>query len=826
MSHISPLHIPEILHQILSSRNIILPSDLLAASLVNKHWFDITKTVRWYEVELDTESWVDPYYQALVTQLQLNGALVRILVLKECGADRARFNKVLSTMTRLQTIVIDRVTLYNCPSFHLRALDSMPLSQLRYLALPRISSSSNGIETLLGICQAAKGLRHLDLIDSELGDADLKAIADACSSVRSLDLSRSELVTFKDFFPVRARQHAHPPWLSLSSSGVAAASTQCVAMTPDSDMHAVQCSQSTDPGPYPQSATPRHDNNISINTHNNNSIFNTADSTSSLDNFPEGQVQQRGGGGGGGGGVGQSVQKYVKRSGAPKSRLLEEDTVFMHLKELSLVFCFGIANAEFQSLFWALCPKSLSALNLQFTHIEDSGLETLAAAGGRTLTSLSVSYCSQITARGIRAVVHNCSALLELEFLSCDQVSADCFLGLAPWACKRLKRLEFTFHPTVLFSANNNNNNNNPTANPGEDNDEPINGQSQEQALVSHPQQQGQTAVATPSTLALSEDRPGKKPKQTPMEIQLCSTGHVYAPKDPLWCHSHQNHDENDDRDSNSDVNLEDGEKESIFQQTQDDPTHGRASIQKEYHAMFRQLKQLSHLRSLHIYNSPLLSGNSGSGDQEFGESGIQGPGMEMVAPTEVAAPSNTPAVVEIEEDPHDDIGSSSGSGSSSGYNSSQDYHVDVSHRVDTEMSAPLPSDDRLEQRIRSRAPTGVQSPGPWNIPLAAFRTTRPGSAGAGKDADATTPIHPFSLRVGMKALGRLHELEALTLYERLPMTVGENEVKWMTKSLPQLVTLQLRGAIEISEHARRRMAARRPSVRVQVCSLFENVCL
>lgn len=87
MSHISPLHIPEILHQILNSRNILRPSDLLSASLVNKYWFDITKAVRWYEVELDTESWVDPYYQALVTQLQLHGALVRILVLKECVSE-------------------------------------------------------------------------------------------------------------------------------------------------------------------------------------------------------------------------------------------------------------------------------------------------------------------------------------------------------------------------------------------------------------------------------------------------------------------------------------------------------------------------------------------------------------------------------------------------------------------------------------------------------------------------------------------------------------------------------------------------------------------
>jgi len=736
-------------------------------------------------------------------------------------------------MTRLQTIVIDRVTLYNCPSYHLRALDSMPLSQLRYLALPHISSSSNGIETLLEICQAAKGLRHLDLIDSELEDEDVKALADSCLSLRTLDLSRNELVTFKDFFPVPVRAQDTQPWLLLPSSVVVAA-----AEAPDSERHAVLC---THRGPYPRSTTtPKHDNNIIHSNNNGININDTADSASSLESFPEGhslqptELQQEEEGG-----RGEPIQKMIKRPGSKKSRLLEEDQPFMHLKELSLVFCFGIANSEFQTLFRALCPQNLSSLNLQFTHIEDSGLETLAAVGGDSLTSLSVSYCSQITARGLRALVQNCVSLLELEFLSCDQVSSDCFLGPTPWACKRLKRLEFTFHPTVLFAVNNNNNCETKEAGLASDNSGLVDGQCQEQTIL-FSQQGGQTTTtttgATLSTLAWSGDQPAKELKQTPKEHELCNNGDIYSPEvlEVYHPHPHQGHCANDERSDHRESSLfgEDDRKESSFQQAKDQPTQGRASIPTEYHAMFRQLKQLSHLRSLHIYNSPLLSGNSsGPGDQEYGESSAEEAGMAMTASTEVMAPSNTPTVVEAEEeeeDPQQDTGSGSNSisnGSNSGYSSGHEYHVDSSHRTDTEMSAPFSSMDRPERRIRSRAPTGVQiPPGPWTIPLTAFSASRSGSADVVKDTGA--PIHPFSLRMGLKALGGLRELEALTLYERQPMTIGEKEVKWMSKALPQLVKLQLRGAIEISDRAQRRMKTRRPSVRVQVCSLFENVCL
>jgi hypothetical protein len=84
MAAVSPLHIPELIQHILGFSQILDSADLLSVSLVSRTWSQITRTVRWRELELKTESWVDPYYQALVTQLQKHGALVRILVLKEC----------------------------------------------------------------------------------------------------------------------------------------------------------------------------------------------------------------------------------------------------------------------------------------------------------------------------------------------------------------------------------------------------------------------------------------------------------------------------------------------------------------------------------------------------------------------------------------------------------------------------------------------------------------------------------------------------------------------------------------------------------------------
>lgn len=81
---VNPLDIPEILQWILNCRQILDQEDLFSASLVNKTWYQVSKRAQWIKVELDSDSWVDPYHQALAAQLSKYGAFVRTLVLKEC----------------------------------------------------------------------------------------------------------------------------------------------------------------------------------------------------------------------------------------------------------------------------------------------------------------------------------------------------------------------------------------------------------------------------------------------------------------------------------------------------------------------------------------------------------------------------------------------------------------------------------------------------------------------------------------------------------------------------------------------------------------------
>ncbi|KAF9381614.1 hypothetical protein CPC16_009759, partial [Podila verticillata] len=72
MATLSPLAIPEILGLILGSR-VLAPEDLVQTSLVSKAWSVISRQSLWQVLELDTESWEDPFYHRLVTQLEHHG---------------------------------------------------------------------------------------------------------------------------------------------------------------------------------------------------------------------------------------------------------------------------------------------------------------------------------------------------------------------------------------------------------------------------------------------------------------------------------------------------------------------------------------------------------------------------------------------------------------------------------------------------------------------------------------------------------------------------------------------------------------------------------
>ncbi|KAF9989702.1 hypothetical protein BGZ75_005381, partial [Mortierella antarctica] len=90
-------------------------------------------------------------------------------------------------MPNLQAILVDRAMLYNraSPTVLISLEQYSCFSSLRYLSLPFISSSGNGIESLLKICASAYEARHMDLVDSEIDDAALAAIALSCPKLKS-----------------------------------------------------------------------------------------------------------------------------------------------------------------------------------------------------------------------------------------------------------------------------------------------------------------------------------------------------------------------------------------------------------------------------------------------------------------------------------------------------------------------------------------------------------------------------------------------------------------------------------------------------------------
>ncbi|KAF9100560.1 hypothetical protein BGX29_006488 [Mortierella sp. GBA35] len=629
------LDIPEILQWILSSSRQTLDSeDLLSTSLVNKTWYQASKRAQWERVELDSDSWIDPYHQALAAQLSKYGHFVQTLVLKECVSDDSQLEALLPSMIHLQSIIVDKVSLYNRSSSLLHSLELLPMTHLRHLCLPHVSTTSGRIDLLLRICESNNHqLRHLELLDSEIDDDILSVIARTCPSLKTLDLSRNE-----------------------------------------------------------------------------------------------------------------------------------EELPFMHLKELNLVFCFGIANAEFQTLFRSFRDKSLRSLNLQFTNIEDSGLEALAFNLGHRLTSVSVSYCNRITARGIRALVdpNRCPRLLELEFLSCDLVSAECFCSPQPWGCRRLRRLEFTFHPRVAIAR-----------------------------------------MERERVAAAEEEERERNLLEAPVAVDVVWWFHKTKTKIRF----------------NKD-NVSTAEESPVQGQCPDDLwLEEQGSVRGDYYALFRQLKRLTDLRYLNIYNSPALN-STFTGDYSHDK--------ETTVPLEVpdsidesdsvVPPHDTTTTTPSQEywsHSMEDMDGSSTSGSDFSMSASRLEHRRYSFAYEDEQGSSQEGESEGRAIVSSDLVTmapGVTEPSDQRqeTPEASLTSSEPES------------IHPFSLRMGLKALGRLTQLESLTFYERSSITFGQAEVRWISKHFPLLSTLQLRGSIDVPDQSVQQLAARRPGIHLQVCSLFE----
>ncbi|KAF9111308.1 hypothetical protein BGX27_005121 [Mortierella sp. AM989] len=774
MSLIHPLHIPEILHVILNCKSILGLDDLASASLVCKSWTQISRRALWRDVELNSESWIDPHYEALFLQLQSHGSFVRNLTLKDCGVDKARFSALLPTMKNLQTVFVDRLMLHSNSSVILRSLELLSFSQLRYLRLPHVSSASGGTDAMLQICDSAYGIQHLELMDSEIDDDVLTSIAKTCPKLKSLDLSRNETVTFGEI--IRDHQITHgcdqagmknemDVLASGSGENVMVSKTAAMSTTRDLDLVPIATSVQCESSPYSfYTSTKQHD---AANMENSPTLGQQSqqqqrskqtlqDMHAHLNSSYNDSVLQKS----------TSYERHI----FPKPSLLQMQRPFTHLEELSLVFCLGITNREFQELFWSFRGKSLRSLNLQFTNIEDSGLETLAKAltlspmatsASRSgpyvgLTSIKVSYCNRITARGIKALVGGCPQLLELEFLCCDQVSAECFREPMPWICTKLLSLEFTFHPRVLFKKG---------------------------------RWRGEEVEASQQTPAMDN---------TPMQAV----------------------DDNQDQAQNT---QHISQAQQIQQSEQELREHEdeKESVRDDYYAMFKQLGRLAQLRSLHIYNSPGLSSCANSLDSVVAGMTDESNSVDMVEPSTFSSFASTPVVSlaiqsntnQTQEVTTDYVGSSSGAtrGISNGTSIEMTYrqNPESSHRGSQDM---LPNNDEVS--------TSTSQPG--SDSASATVPTLLGSKPL-KNLFETMSLHPFSHRMGFKALGRLKALRSLTLYERSSVSLGQSELRWIGRVFPQLLLLQLRGAIEPSDEAVMKLKVKRPKIQVQVSSLFEN---
>ncbi|KAG0286363.1 hypothetical protein BGZ96_009522 [Linnemannia gamsii] len=811
---LNPLDIPEILQWVLCYRQILDLDDLFSTSLVNKTWYQVSKRAQWIRVELDSDSWVDPYHQALAAQLSKHGHFVRTLVLRECVADRSQLEALLPFMTHLQSIIVGRVTLYNRSSSLFQSLELLPMAHLQHLCLPHVSAASGRIDLLLRICESlAHRIAHLDLMDSEIDDDVLKDIARTCPSLRTLDLSRNEVVAFKGVLESSSDTDYDYSMNNWATAAMWTSNRSNSNNNPYSQRRVV----------LQHDTTFDADDTLSIflkeskqqQTYHHQQRYQTQYQTQYLGQTPSSTRS--------------SAQSLCPLRLYP-SKLLQEDPPFMHLEELSLVFCFGIANTEFQALFRSFRNKSLRSLDLQFTNIEDSGLEALAHNLGQRLTNISVSYCNRITAHGIRALVepNRCPRLLELEFLSCDLVSADCFRNPEPfWGCHRLRRLEFTFHPRVAMKRMD---------------IERAAAAAEADVEEQHRQQQQQSGQSASVELLLHVGTnniglvlPHAQDQSQQSQAQL----QQHLDQQQQHLEQQQHHQQvptlTNKQDKQTLSQMDSGvysEDESQVQEQCRDSLwlQEQESVRNDYYALFRQLKRLTELRYLNIYNSPALNNNSNthSSDSSSLQVGHSSLSSSRVF-TNAVEPESTlltidPTPTSPSQEQWEELAMEEQDGSSS-----SDYFRTTGrheHRRESIASGSGQRDDDDVDEMDAESRLSV-SDDQSNKALGVAELSE-----AYREESQTTTmtptisepesVHPFSLRMGLKALQRLSHLESLTFYERSSVTLGEAEVRWIGKHFPHLSTLQLRGSIDVTEKASQQLASRRPDIKLQICSLFE----
>ncbi|KAF9162607.1 hypothetical protein DFQ26_003395 [Actinomortierella ambigua] len=872
--------------------------------LVNHGWYDIALLCLWQQLDLDQEG-VSQHHglfstrsrrSALMDQLASKGHLVRTLTIPDCRSDVGFLRQMIRCMPRLETITVDRVALGHYLSVLTQLVDesgeededdedsqdqlSVTRTSLRSLRLPHVTEGGQGTEMLLELCRQNPGLRRLELVDSELDDSALALLSRVCPDLTSLNLSRGENLMLGDEFWTTGEEGEededsskdkgmqcclqHHRYIDEEMATSSAPLQQqrygqkgrVVRPFEDHVHRQQQCDQQRS----------QHQEQQSVQGY----------SQEYFDPYPPGLLTRAGEEhdrcspeqAGGEQGVVRREQKYQQYQ-QQQQQYQQQYTRprFSRLEDLSLVFCLGISNTGFQRLFDSLSGYALRSINLEFTLVEDSGLVVLAQACGGSglyregnvattttfkpttttatataarlflttgLTSICVNHCSKVTHEGIRALIDYCPRLEALEFVGCDAVSAQVFDPTRPWRCTRLKRLVFTLQPAVLMPAGSNASSGIGGGGGG--------GGGSEDSVALPPPTPSPSSLGGPTTAYLHSHA-------TPIATAYVEEGDRAAAAAVA---------------AEVEAQKQQEEKEEQQQRKQ------RNAIRDDYHAMFRQLKRLTRLESLHLYNSPSVNAHlpcvdedvalataelvettrlrsqqqrqqqqqqhapqKGSKQQKQSIHHHGGTQAKEKDPATVKTTGSATAATVInmsslgfEDDPGE--GSSrrvsfEGCGSSSPY-------IYKDHPVDEEydgVASPFSDTIAFVDSHQSRASIHNSDEEDNQPPQKQHRQQQHqeelAQVRGQRQSPLHTALHPFTFHAGLKALGHLRQLRALTLYERATVVLGSSELRWMGKTFPCLQVVKLKGAIHPHGGAIQTLALSRPRLDIQVCRLFDE---
>ncbi|KAG0294401.1 hypothetical protein BGZ98_001783 [Dissophora globulifera] len=118
--------------------------------------------------------------------------------------------------------------------------------------------------------------------------------------------------------------------------------------------------------------------------------------------------------------------------------LLPLKDMYRRITSLNLESCKSVSGDALLALMFT-CPE-LERVNLSGTNVNDPGLEALALYCPK-VTTLNLSWCSQITDDGLSRLLGICAGLRFLDMSTLDIISAAIFQPERPWICTDLETL-------------------------------------------------------------------------------------------------------------------------------------------------------------------------------------------------------------------------------------------------------------------------------------------------------------------------------------------------------------------------------------------------